>query len=309
MSSLPSLFGYKRSIDTRLKAFLKNEQAHNSVFPWTKEVYPALSRFVTGGKSVRGSLVLFSASMFSPTLPDGALDIACGIEFIHAGLLIHDDIMDKDTIRRNQPTFHSQFSQMAAVQKGIDTTHFGVSQAINVGDLCFFLGWQLLSQAPVPVQQAVSNEITAVVFAQMQDVSGGHLPVQFTKEVVSALYTHKTARYTFSLPLRIGGQLCSVNEKTLHALESIGEHIGILFQIRDDELNASGDSSITGKSSGTDQQNGKQTLRTVCGDETLKKLQKHHRIATIERIKSLPVSDSSIQSLMELLRFSEERQR
>ncbi len=50
------------------------------------------------------------------------------------------------------------------------------------------------------------------------------------------MYLYKTGRYTFSLPLMIGGLLAEQNVHTLELLEKLGEHMGIIFQLKDDEI-------------------------------------------------------------------------
>jgi geranylgeranyl pyrophosphate synthase len=58
---------------------------------------------------------------------------------------------------------------------------------------------------------------------------------------------HGTGRYTFSLPLMIGGLLAEQSEQTLNLLEMVGERMGIIFQLKDDELGLFGDQSEIGK--------------------------------------------------------------
>jgi geranylgeranyl pyrophosphate synthase len=59
-----------------------------------------------------------------------------------------------------------------------------------------------------------------------------------SKEDILRLYTYKTARYTFALPLIAGAMLAGATEGTIQSLSSFGENIGILFQIQDDKLDS-----------------------------------------------------------------------
>jgi geranylgeranyl diphosphate synthase type I len=74
------------------------------------------------------------------------------------------------------------------------------------------------------------------------------------------LYRFKTARYTFSIPLVTGAIASRADEKTISLLEKLGEHLGIIFQIKDDELGLFGTEEETGKPVGTDIREGKKTL-------------------------------------------------
>jgi geranylgeranyl diphosphate synthase type I len=94
----------------------------------------------------------------------------------------------------------------------------------------------------------------------MQDVSWGASPGSPGEEEVLRLYVYKSGRYTFSLPLALGGVLGQADARTLGRLERLGECLGILFQIRDDELGLFGDPRELGKPVGSDVREGKKTL-------------------------------------------------
>ncbi len=303
----PVMFQVKPKIDRCLKLYLMSLRAVYHDHSWSKDALDRIAAFAVRGKSVRGSLVVYAFNLFQKDIPQSVWDTACAIELLHAGLLIHDDIMDRDTIRRGMPTLHSQYEQLAAVQKGSEISHFGLSQAINIADFCYFLGYDLLCSAGSAVMHAVSSELARVTLAQMQDVAGGHLPVAYDKDVVLNLYRYKTARYTFSLPLRVGATLANADAHILVSLERLGECLGLLYQIRDDELNEGGDTEVTGKSVGTDRENGKQTLASLMTPVELEKLRRQQRIDAQTIIRSLPIADDRSRELMALLRFCEER--
>jgi geranylgeranyl diphosphate synthase type I len=74
------------------------------------------------------------------------------------------------------------------------------------------------------------------------------------------MYTHKTGRYSFSLPLLAGAAIADAPGELRGKLETFGESIGLLFQIRDDELGLFGDERELGKPVGSDVREGKKTL-------------------------------------------------
>lgn len=209
------LSSYKNIVDTRLERFLRDKQKDlRLVNSWGSDAVERLLPFVTAGKTIRGSLVLYSYSLFQKSSSELVVNSAAALELYHSGFLIHDDIMDGDTERRGKPSLHVQYQSDAL--------------AMCAGDLCIFLGYQLL---PSQVQKYVSEELAVVTIAQMHDVIG----VKTQQERLS-LYKYKTARYSFSVPLSVGAQLAVAPDETIIQLETLGEALGILYQMRDDEL-------------------------------------------------------------------------
>lgn len=302
-----AVLSYKRAVDRHLIASLHALAKILPPAPWMDDALKRISTFAVAGKSVRGSLVVYSYALFQTHVSTEVLDTAAALELLQSGLLIHDDIMDEDTIRRGMPSLHSQYEQFAASQHGNTVAHFGTSQAINLGNLCYFLAYRLLDHSNSSVLRYISTELSAVTIAQMQDVAGGHLNTHYDQETVLHLYRHKTARYTFSLPLVIGGIMANAPKTILAPLEKMGESMGLLYQIRDDELNATGTVSSIGKSVQGDIRHHKQTLRTILSPEELASFSRKLQIEAKNIIRSLPVSAVKQQELMRLLAFCETR--
>jgi geranylgeranyl diphosphate synthase type I len=227
---------------------------------------------------------------FLTRTPSRVADVAAAYELIHSSLLVHDDIMDRDRLRRGAPTVFHQYEELGEREGIAEPGHFGASLGICAGDVGFFLAFELLSGAgtaplapakeagnpaakeagdglPDPFENRVSGiirlwakELTAVGLAQMEDVAlGASSRVPLEEEVLS-LYRHKTARYTFSLPLATGAIAAGSDCVTVQRLEELGEHLGILFQMKDDEIGLYGDEAEIGKPPGSDLKEGKKTL-------------------------------------------------
>ena len=94
----------------------------------------------------------------------------------------------------------------------------------------------------------------------MQDVAWGASKSSVGVDEIVAMYTHKTGRYSFSLPLLAGAMIAEAPEKLRGTLAALGESIGVLFQIRDDELGLFGDERELGKPVGSDIREGKKTV-------------------------------------------------
>ena len=267
------LFSYKPLVEARLEQLLRQKEKElSSVNHWGNDIIQRLLPFVRGGKTIRGSLLLYAYSLFKKPLLPFVLDVATALELFQSGFLIHDDIMDQDPTRRGRPAIYKQYERLAGEKGGRDESRFGESMGINAADLCFFLGFELLGGLPEKyshVVQIVSREFSSVVAAQMQDVSSGHLPIRLTREDILSLYRHKTARYTFSLPLVVGATLAGAENSTISKLKSLGVTVGLLFQIQDDAFSVSGNSRETGKPVGSDARNKKQTLAALVSKKEL----------------------------------------
>ena len=210
----------------------------------------------------RGGLVSLGFTMSrngqSPkAAPNTTIRAGTAVELLQSALLMHDDIMDRDQVRRGFGSVFYQYAQMADRAGITDAYHLGESLGICAGDIAYFLAFEVLSRLDIDpriyrrIQDLVSQELAYVSIAQMQDILWGASNKSVTDEEVLRMYLYKTGRYTFALPLMIGGLLAGQNQQTLSLLEKIGEHMGIIFQLKDDEI---------GKPAGSDIREGKKTL-------------------------------------------------
>lgn len=223
---MPPIFKtYKTLIDSFLLRFLESKrQALGEVSDFGPDLLERIKKLVVAGKTIRGSLVLFSFC-FNHTKPSkDALKAAAAMELIQTALVIHDDIMDKDKERRGMPSMHVQYKSE--------------SLAMCVGDVLFFLAFELLGTLKTDtvtlgrIIRLVGREFQSVGVAQMADVA----KTAKTELDILSLYTYKTARYTFAVPLMLGATLAGTTRDMLKYLESFGVSAGVIFQIRDDML-------------------------------------------------------------------------
>lgn len=225
-----------------------------------------LQEFAVDGKMVRGGLVLLAQDMFTEENTDDGLKVAIALELFHSSLLIHDDIMDNDFTRRGNRTIFAQYTDFADKQNLASSKQFGVSMGICAGDIGFFLAFSLLSQLTCDPDKKTklirlfSDEMINVGLMQMQDVYFGNSDKTVSEEQILSMYTYKTARYTFTLPLLAGAILSGKSINVLKSLEKLGESLGIIFQIRDDELGIYGSEIKLGKPIGSDIREEKKTL-------------------------------------------------
>lgn len=255
---------YKQHIKKEITLILQErKQEYAAVNDWGETTVAMLEQFATQGKMIRGSLMLFTASMFTKDTSKDALRTAAALELLHSSLLIHDDIMDNDTLRRGKESIHTQFKNILTQIETNDPTHQSISLAICVGDLGFFLAQELLAQTTHPnaqlISQTIARELSYVGIAQMQDVTprNGLAP---DMERILHLYKYKTGRYSISLPMMVGALLGSQSEEVVQRFEVFGEHAGVVFQLIDDRLGLFGDQEHIGKVQGSDIKENKKTI-------------------------------------------------
>lgn len=224
--------------------------------------------FCLRGKMIRGCLVYLGAEAAGATQAaanDSLAACAAAMELFQAGLLAHDDIMDRDETRRGAPTLHALYAAASRNRGEADPAHVGEALGICLGDLCYFEAYALLARGAVGKAGAAellalcSSVLGEVAVAQMDDVAWGASRAEPPQESILAMYRCKTARYSFSLPLAAGALLAG-DPELARRLGGLGESLGILFQLRDDELGLFGSPGTTGKGLGSDLREGKKTL-------------------------------------------------
>lgn len=261
----------------------------------TQDLKEILLPLALSGKMIRGSLVWYmyqfslrednspaasskamasKASFFdqdsdsvsqqiSPLTPNHVLTVAAAFELIQAGLLIHDDIMDNDDLRRGMPTVHVQYQERYGKNSSVQT-RIGEHMAICLGDESLFLAMGLLSKIPDPyaarIMRFIVPQLVKTGIGQSQDVLGASVDTISAAEI-ETIYLHKTAAYTFTIPLTTGVILANRSEDiSFSQIASLGESLGLLFQLRDDYLGIFGDAIETGKNVFSDITENKKTL-------------------------------------------------
>jgi geranylgeranyl diphosphate synthase type I len=254
----------------------ESEPRFGAISPMGAQLAARLDTYAHSGKMIRGILVRLGYELCAAEAPDAAMErvldrAGAAMEFLQAGLLIHDDIMDRDTMRRGNTTVHTQYERDAAAAQASDPAHHGVSLGVCAGDVAFFLGFHALAALPVPaaIQERArkvaafsAQELCWVGVAQMQDVQSGAggLGADPSPAQILRVYRYKTGRYTFSMPLVVGAMLADAGPAHREALDQAGENLGVVFQLKDDELGIFGDSAQSGKRADSDIREDKKTL-------------------------------------------------
>lgn len=242
--------------------------------PVADEWLGVLERFVCdGGKRIRPTFLWFgwlaAGGNRYPELTEAVQKVAASLEFVQAGALIHDDIIDASDTRRGNPSAHAYFSSqhahaVATAQATGDSTAIGQSAAILLGDIALSWADDMFLSAGLPsraLQQALpywTAMRTEMLTGQYLDMQGETLPY-CDAENAWRVNRFKTAAYTIERPLHIGAACAGASPELLQGLSDYGVNLGIAFQLRDDLLGVFGDSDKTGKPSGEDLREGKRT--------------------------------------------------
>jgi geranylgeranyl diphosphate synthase, type I len=254
------LAGYAALAEPRIAAFLDARCAEVARLPVDlRAPFAVLREYVLrGGKRLRGALVVLGCEAAGGDRA-WALDASIGMELLHAYLLVHDDFMDRDEMRRGGPTVH------AALERATASPHVAASLAVLLGSLCEAWALDLVLGAPVPPERVtaaaklLAHALREVTVGQMQDVAAP-LGRELSASDVLAVQRMKTGSYSFELPLRLGAVLAGAGEPVLDALERFARPLGQAFQIADDLLGTFGSPEVTGKANASDLREGKRTL-------------------------------------------------
>ena len=80
--------------------------------------------------------------------------------------------------------------------------------------------------------------------------------------------------------IRMGGLIAGADPSMLSLVSDFGSTLGLIFQIRDDILDATGDKAQIGKPKGSDKKKGKATYVTILGEkEATRRLHEQYTIA------------------------------
>ncbi len=250
----------KELIITYLHTFFQQQKPY-AINRWGKDAIERLELFIQNGKMIRGTLVYLGYDLSEKKEHSDLIKIASAMELFQAGLLIHDDIMDHDELRRGKPSMHNQYEQMLQKQANNSPKDSAISFALCVGDLAYFYAYELLASLKnSEIACITSQSLSRVAQAQMQDIHFGSSEKLPTKEEILALYHYKTGDYSITLPMTLGAKLWGTSKETIRHISLFGKNLGIAFQLVDDRLNLFGDSSVSGKPVGTDIIEEKKTL-------------------------------------------------
>jgi geranylgeranyl diphosphate synthase type I len=187
------------------------------------------------------------------------VDAAAALELLHAFALLHDDVLDDSPLRRGEPTAHERHASVhRAADWAGEPRRFGEGVAALAGDLAHIYADRLVS-ALSPAAREIWHELrTEIVIGQYLDIRVAAERIA-DPELSRWIAICKSGQYTVQRPLILGACIAGRQDLT-PAFTRYGAALGEAFQLRDDLIDAFGDSAVSGKPTGLDFAQQKMTL-------------------------------------------------
>jgi geranylgeranyl diphosphate synthase type II len=230
-----------------------------------RNLWQTLGNQFGGGKNLRPSLTLAAYAGLGGDDDNAILPVAAAMEMLHIAMLIHDDVLDHDEVRRGKPNVagsrRAELRDSRLTPAQVDD-HV-LAAALLGGDLAIASAYDLISRAPLPAHHRlacldlITRAIRTTIAGELLDMYADLIePADANSLLVAEL---KTATYSVVVPLRAGAQLAGADPTMVTHLERLGASLGLSFQLVDDDLGVFGDPAITGKSVLSDLRSGKRT--------------------------------------------------
>lgn len=209
--------------------------------------------FSAGGKRLRPIVLVASSDLIGGDR-ERAYKAGAAVEILHTFTLIHDDIMDRDNLRRGLPTVHVKWGEPIAILAG-DFVHAKAYEALNEalkglnGDT-YYKAFSLFIKSIEIISEGQAMDMS---FENRYNV---------TEEEYIEMIKRKTAML-FSCSSALGGIINNASDEIVQNLAEYGLNLGISFQIVDDILGLIADEKELGKPIYSDIKEGKKTILVI----------------------------------------------
>jgi geranylgeranyl diphosphate synthase type I len=202
-----------------------------------------------GGKRLRPAVVMLAADAVKRGSSQDIIQAALALELTHTFTLIHDDIMDADSLRRGVQTVH---------------TKWDMPTGILAGDVLYARAFEFICLAKAQ-ENAKVRAVSMLARACADICEGQHMDMSFAhrKDVDEYEYLEMVKKKTgvlYAAAAGIGAILAGSTAHQAKALYLFGLNIGIAFQIQDDLIDLLTPAEKSGKDRASDLREGKQTL-------------------------------------------------
>jgi farnesyl diphosphate synthase/geranylgeranyl diphosphate synthase type II len=216
-----------------------------------------------GGKRVRPILAYAAALAVKPNINLALIDpVAAALECLHSYSLVHDDLpaMDDDDLRRGKPTCHIAFNEATAILAGdgLQTLAF---------DLLTTAHSDAATQIKLIRQLTQGSGVDGMVLGQAIDLAAvDHL---LDLPQLETMHRHKTGAL-IRASVAMGAICAGADKSQLAALDDYAAAIGLAFQVQDDILDVTSDTTTLGKQQGADMARNKPTYVSLLGLDAAK---------------------------------------
>ncbi len=199
-----------------------------------------------GGKRLRPMLAILSSQALNFKGSEQYL-LAAIVEFIHTATLLHDDVVDESSLRRGKETANELFGNQASVL---------------VGDYLYTRAFQMMVELKrMPVMDILSNTTNKISEGEVMQLMNCN-DASTTETDYLKVIEAKTAAL-FEATTRLTAVLSDQPLEIENAMADYGRYLGNAFQLADDALDYSADTSELGKNIGDDLAEGKPTLPLI----------------------------------------------
>ncbi len=235
----------------RVKYYIRKFTEHSLAGTETGAVLDDM--LASSGKMIRPRLLLLS-SAFGPdreARKERLYMLGAFAEMTHMASLVHDDIVDDARFRRGKPSLQSRYGKDAAVYAGDFLIARMNARLAGEG---FPGAAVLLSET---VERMCLGEIGQARFRYREDVTAG----QYLENI-----KRKTASL-FRAACILGAKEAGCGDRENAIFASLGENLGIMFQLRDDLMDFKSGSEEQGKDTRKDFLEGIYTLPVILAAE------------------------------------------
>jgi geranylgeranyl diphosphate synthase type II len=218
--------------------------------------------------------------------PQEILPAACALELVHTFSLVHDDLpaLDDDDLRRGQPSSHVRFGEGVAILAG---------DALLTEAFRLVLGYA----SPEPARELAAATLGMIGGQYVDVTTDGDLDSDGLVRL-HELKTGRLLRASVTCAVAVAGLPPDEREPWAR----FGEELGLLFQIVDDILDATGTAAELGKTPGKDEASGKVTYVSLHGLERARELADAARGRVNERLADLPADTTVLAELVGTIR-------
>lgn len=236
-----------------------------------------------GGKRLRPLLMLLAARLCGYSGKRPAADYAVIFEYMHAATLLHDDVVDGGELRRGRSVAHNVWDPPTAVLTGDFLLARALSLAVDSG---------LLSV--IDVIARITEQMSQGEIRQL-DYKG---KVELTEADYMEVIHAKTA-VLFQGACQVGALIACAPGRQSGALADYGLHLGMAFQMADDLLDYTQDTTVLGKQAGADLREGKLTLPVIYALERATAADRQWMVGLIRKQSFSPAEFDGLITLLE----------
>ncbi|MBU2025693.1 MAG: polyprenyl synthetase family protein [Patescibacteria group bacterium] len=271
MPAKSTMQNLKKRIDQRLKLYFQKEIQKAAELDQTfREATKMVAEFtLSGGKRVRAALMYYGYLAGGGRKTNAILNASLSMELVHSFLIIHDDIIDNDEVRRGNPTLHRRYQKLFQHLKLQESENLGRSLAMLCGDTAYTMANQILCQSDfddklkIKAIEYFQKTLDHTYAGEIMEIINQASKKNIDSKKAIKIYKYKTAKYTIEGPLTIGSILAGANQTIINALKEYSILLGVAFQINDDLLGIYGNPNQIGKDIGSDLREGKKTLLLI----------------------------------------------